>query len=170
MDEIEQKSRSQLKREMLALQKVGERLVALSPVLIEKMDLPPVLKEAVVQAQGVKKHGARRRQLQYIGTLMRKIDPEPIQDALDRLDRGQQKEAWAFKQTEDWRDRLIGGDDGLMEELVHRFADADRQHLRQLVLTARQEKEKRRPPKSSRALFRYLRSLFESQDLPSDNA
>lgn len=170
MNEIEQKSRSQLKREMLALQKMGERLVGLSPVLIEKMDLPPAIKEAVIQAQGIKKHGARRRQLQYIGTLMRKIDPEPIQDALDRLDRGQQKEAWAFKQTEDLRDRLIGGDDGLIEELVHRFADADRQHLRRLVLTARQEKEKGRPPKSSRALFRYLRSLFESQDLPSDNA
>ncbi|MFZ7113536.1 MAG: ribosome biogenesis factor YjgA [Desulfatiglandales bacterium] len=170
MNEDEQKSRSQLKREMLALQKMGERLVGLSPVLLEKMDLPAAVKDAVVQAQGMKRHGARRRQLQFIGALMRKIDPEPIQDALDRLDRGRQKEAWAFKETEVWRDRLVGGDDGLMEEIVHRFGDADRHHLRRLVLSARQEKEKGRPPKASRALFRYLRSLFESQDPPADNA
>ena len=161
MIEKEQKSRSQLKREMLALQKMGERLVELSPAQMEKLDLPSELKEAAILAGSLKKHGAKRRQLQYIGTLMRRLDPEPIQKAFERLDQGKKKEAWAFKQTEMWRDRLVGGDDELMEELNRRFPRIDSRQLSQLALSAREEMERRRPPRSTRALFRYLRSLLE---------
>lgn len=146
---------------MLALQKMGERLAELSSAQLEKMELPTELKEAVIVAGGIRKHGARRRQLQYIGTLMRRLDPEPIRKALECLDQGKNKEAWAFKQTEMWRNRLVEGDNELMEELARRFPRIDSQLLSQLVLSARKETERGRPPKSSRALFRYLRSLLE---------
>ena len=167
MTEKEEKSRSRIKGEMLALQKMGERLVGLSPVLIEKMDLPPDLKEAVFLARGLNKRGARRRQLQYIGSLMRRVNPEPIREALARIDQGQKKEAWAFQQTEQWRDRLIGGDDALIDELMKRFPHTNRQQLRRLTLSARKEKE--RSPKAARALFRYLRALLETEDSTSDS-
>ena len=161
MTEKEEKSRSRVKREMLALQKMGERLVGLSPVLIEKMNLPPDLKKAVFLAKGQNKRGARRRQLQYIGTLMRRVDPEPIREALARIDQGQKKEAWAFQQTEQWRDRLIGGEEALIDELTDRFPHANRQQLRQQTLRAR--REEKGSPKAARSLFRYLRALFESE-------
>ncbi|MBN1931285.1 MAG: DUF615 domain-containing protein [Desulfobacterales bacterium] len=85
MAEELKKSRSQIKREMTALQKIGELLVDLSVEQIQRMDLPSDLKDAVLDAKNIKKHGARRRQLQYIGTLMRNVDPEPILKALEKI-------------------------------------------------------------------------------------
>ncbi len=162
MTEEETKSRSQIKREMSARQKMGEHLVQLSPAQLERLDLPSQLKEAVILAGRLSKHGAKRRQIQYIGALMRRLDPKPIQRALNRLDQGEKKEAWAFKETERLRNRLVGGDDELITELTRRFPCSDAQRLSQLVLSAREEARKGHPRKSSRALFRYLRSLLET--------
>ena len=110
-------------------------------------------------ARTIKKREARRRQLQYIGALMREADPEPIRrlwmpSAGDRL-----LDAKQFQELERWRDELVEGSDGLMEEIVSRFPGTDRQTLRQLVLSARKEREVNKPPKASRALFRFLKAL-----------
>ena len=78
------KSRTRKKKEDRALQRLGEQLVALSPVLLSAMDLPDELREAVEFARSISKHGARRRQIKYIGTLLRHIDTQPIQIALER--------------------------------------------------------------------------------------
>lgn len=156
---MERKSKSQVKREMLALQSLGEQLTELSPAQISKIDMPEDLREAVLFARTLKKDESRRRHLQYIGTLMRDIDPEPIQKFLDNLRRGQRHEAELFRKLEKWRDELIDGNDSLMEDIMNQFPGIDRQQLRRLVLNARKEKEVDKPPKSSRALFRYLREL-----------
>ena len=82
------KSRTQKKKEDRALQDLGEQLVALQPGQLDALELPAELLEAVEFARSIKSHGARRRQLQYIGTLMRQIDPEPVKTALDRIRSG----------------------------------------------------------------------------------
>ena len=86
--DTEYKSRTQKKNEDRALQRLGEQLLALPLSQLESMDLPDELIEAIKSARKIKSHGARRRQIQYIGTLMRHIDPQPIKTALDHIQSG----------------------------------------------------------------------------------
>ena len=159
---IERKSKSQVKREMLALQALGEQLVELPLGQINKIEMPEDLREALLFAKSLKKNETRRRQMQYIGTLMREADPEPIRKALEAINRGQGPEAGLFQELEQLRNGLIDGNESLIEKALNRFPDADRQRLRQLANNARKEKEGEKPPKSSRALFRYLKELAET--------
>jgi ribosome-associated protein len=154
-------SRTQKKKEDRALQKLGEALVALPPDQLERIDMPDELMDAVRFAAGTTRHGARRRQLQYIGALMRKVDPEPIRRALDGLSRGDVAKTLSFKRVEQWRQRLVAGDGDLMEEILGRCPGAERQRLAQLVRNARKEAGAGPGVKSSRQLFRYLRQVSE---------
>jgi ribosome-associated protein len=156
---MDEKSKSQVKREMLGLQSLGEQLVGLNPDQIRRIEMPQDLRDAVLFARKLKRGGALRRQLQYIGALMREADPEPIRKAFDDISRGQRAEALLFRKIEQWRDELLEGNDEVQEHILSHFPDADRQRMRRLVLNARREKEENKPPKSSRALFRYLREL-----------
>jgi ribosome-associated protein len=161
-DSVEQKSKSQVKREMIALQVLGEQLVELSPNQINKIEMPQDLREAVLFARTVKKNEAWRRQMQYIGTLMRDADPEPIRRAVTEISRGRGKDVQAFQELEQWRKGLIEGNDEFLEDLASHFPEADRKRLRRLVLSARKERERNEPPQASRALFRYLRELSKT--------
>jgi len=157
------KSRTRLKKEATALQKMGEKLVLLSDDQLDRMDLPTGLLEAIQTVRAIKSHGARRRQMQYIGSLMRKVDAEPIEQALLAIEQGDYQQAKAFHRIEAWRDQLVNGDDDLIQEILDTFPDADRSRLGQLVRSARKEKEKNAPPKSARNLFRYLKSLADGK-------
>ena len=158
-DEIDYISKTQKKREAEALQKLGEKLVKLSHQQLRDIEMPDEIREAVEHAKTLKSHGARRRQMQYIGNVMRKIDPESIQEAVSDIEEGGYRKAQAFKETEKWRDELITGNKKLMEEILDTCPSADRQQLSQLIRNAIKEKEKNKPPKSSRILFRYLSSI-----------
>jgi ribosome-associated protein len=162
-DDPVEKSRTQLKKEALRLQKTGEKLVALSDEQLQRIGLPAVLLRAIGGAKTMKSHGARRRQMQYIGSLMRKIDVVPIERAIHTIEQGAYDQARAFHKIEAWRDRLVGGDDGLMETILSTHSHVDRQRFGQLVRSARKEKQKGASPKSSRNLFRYLRELVDRQ-------
>ena len=154
---MEQVSKTQKKKEALSLQAMGEQLVTLSSEQLKNMHLPVELLNAVTLAKSLKKHGALQRQMQYIGTLMRKHDPAPIQDALQRLEQGTRKQTEEHQQREKWRDELIAGNDLLIEEILIQLPHADRQHLTDLVQQARQERAVKNPiPKAARILFRYL--------------
>ncbi len=155
----ERKSKSQRKREMLALQSLGERLVELREEQIRKIEIPDDLREAVLFARNLKKGEALRRQLQYIGTLMRDVEPEPLRKALDEISRGLMMDRQLFQKIEKWRDDLVDGNDEILQEILVEFPHADSNRLRQCILSARKEKAANQPPKSSRALFRYLRDL-----------
>ena len=157
-DDLE-KSRTQLKKEATALQKMGEKLVLLSEDQLDRMGLPTRLLEAIQTVRTITSHGARRRQMQYIGSLMRRVDAEPIEQALLAIEQGAYGQANAFHRIEAWRDQLVDGDDDVMRDILDTFPDADRRRLGQLVRSARKEKEKNAPPKSARNLFRYLKSL-----------
>lgn len=156
-DEEQPKSKSAVKREMTALQKLGEELVNLSPAKLAKIPMPEQLQEAVMLARRLKNREGKRRQLQYIGKIMRVIDSDAIQQALDSF----HHESLAFRQhfhrLENWRDRLISEGDRAMEDLLVEIPELDRQHLRQLIRQAQKEASQNKPPAASRKLFQYLR-------------
>lgn len=149
-------SKSQKKREMHALQDLGEELVQLSQDRLDKLDLPEALYDAVIDARRMTKHEARRRQMQFIGKVMRDIDTEPIAEQLAEIKGESDSAKAAFHAVERWRERLLADDAALTEWLALHPSD-DIQQLRNLIRNARKEAAEGKPPKSSRALFRRLR-------------
>lgn len=153
-------SRSQRKRDVEELQKLGAALVDLAPVQLDAIALPDALAAAVREAQRIRSHEARRRQLQYIGKLMRSVDPEPVRAALAAL-AGQSAAARArHRRLEGWRTRLIE-DDGALTEFAAAHPGADLQALRTLIRNARREILENRPPRAQREMFRLIRELNE---------
>lgn len=159
---MEFKSKTKKKKEAEALQELGEQLVRLSAAQIEDIDLPEEIYEAVALAKTLKR-GALRRQLQYIGTLMRKNDPGPIQEALRNIEEGDYRKAAGFKEIERWRNELIAGNETLIEKILKKYPGSDRQQLTQLVRNAIKERENNKPPKAFRLLFRYLEKIRAEQ-------
>lgn len=155
-------SKSQRKRDMLVLQKLGESLLELAPEQLERLGLPDDLAEAVRFYHTLKDKEARRRQLQFIGTVMRKVDPEPLRQAMDELDQLRFQQAEDFHQLEEWRDALVDGDREVLAELVERFG-LDPQVVGRLARQAAAEKAAGKPSKNGRALFRMLRQAFEGE-------
>ena len=163
-DEDLRPSKSQLKREMNALQNLGAELVKLSAKDLAKIPLPDELAEAIDHARNINSHGAQRRQLQFIGKLMRGVDPGPIQEALDIIRQTSARAASQLHQIERWRDRIVEEGQSALNEFSGQYPQADRQQLRQLMMNARKEREKSQPPKSARSLFRCLRDIIETAE------
>lgn len=160
IDRDSQPSKSARKREMTARQEIGEALCGLSPRELERMPIDDEdLLAAIRESASISHHSARRRHRQYIGRLMRRIDPAPIQAALDALHETRREDAAAFRELEALRDALVERGDPALEQVLVRFPGADRQRLRQLLRDAKREREADRPPAASRRLFRYLREL-----------
>lgn len=156
----ERPSKTARKRAMGDLQSLGEELTALSTDQLKKIDLPDPLRDAVRDAQRFTQHGARRRQLQYIGKLMRDFDPEPIRAALDEI-RGVSVAANARLHTlEALRTRFLA-DEKTIGDIAAAHPDADLQYLRQLRRNALKEQELGKPPRAFRELFRTLKGLYE---------
>ncbi len=154
----QRKSKSQIKREMHELQALGKQLVELSPKQLVDIPLSEKVRDAIVSARTLK-HGAIRRQLQYIGSLMPKEDVASIRTMLHKLQQPHKDDVKAFHQLEQWRDQLLLGDQDLLNELASKFVNFDRQHVRQLIRNAKKEQEKNKPPKSARLLFKYLTEM-----------
>lgn len=155
----ERPSKTRLKRDMLALQALGEELVALSDERLAGLDLPDDLRDAVREAKRISKHGAQRRQLQYVGRIMREVDPAPIRAQLDALEgHSRTHTAWLHR-LERWRERLLADDDALTE-LLAAHPGADVPKLRALIRNAEREQAQGKPPKSFRELFQVLRELM----------
>ena len=153
-------SKSQRKRESTALQDLGEELVGLSKERLAKTDMPERLLEAILEAQRITAHGGRKRQLQYIGKLMRSAEVEPLQAAVDEL-KGQSAATTARQhRLEALRSKLMA-DEAAFKQLAEDYPAADIQRLRQLRRNALKEAEQKKPPKSFRELFRELRALDE---------
>ncbi len=162
METFDKPSKSQIKREMDALQDLGAELVELGRERLAKIDLPDNLREAVRDWQRFTKHEARRRQMQYIGRLMRDIDPEPIRAALDEI-KGISAAATARQHAlERLRTRLLE-DEAVIGEIARDYPGADLQHLRQLRRNALKEQEQQKPPRAFRELFRVLRELENNE-------
>ena len=151
-------SKSQRKRDMHALQDLGAQLVDLSVERLRKVPMPEDLFEAVRAAQRITAHGARRRQMQYIGKLMRKIDPEPIQAQLEVFAGNSAAEVAKMHRLERLRADLLE-DDKVIGVIAETWPGADLQYLRTLRRNALKEREAGKPPKAFREIFQVLRQL-----------
>jgi ribosome-associated protein len=160
-DEIPVISKSEIKRQMTALQKLGEELIALPKSKLNKLDLPENLRDAIDDAKRITAHGALSRQKQYIGRLMRIIDAEPIAEQLEKWRNHHSDENVVFHQMEHWRTSLLN-DDNSVTLFIADFPNVDVQQLRTLIRNARKEASLQQPPKSSRALFKLIRGIIET--------
>ena len=155
-------SKSALKRRMTELQQLGEHLTRLSDKQLSRV---PVSDErlllAIHEARGIRSNSARRRHLQFIGKLMRDIDPEPIERALAAMDQQARRSRDDFHELEQLREQLLAEGPDAVERVLQRWPQADRQHLRRLILQHQREVQRDSSPAASRKLFRYLRELQE---------
>lgn len=152
-------SKTRRKKEMHALQDIGEQLVQLDHKRLLELGLPETLTEAIVEAKRMRKHGALRRQMQFIGKLMRDVDAEPIRKQLDLLNGLTLEHTARFHQLERWRERLLK-DEQAIDELGQKYPAADLQRLRLLTRNAVKERLANKPPKSFRALFQELQKII----------
>jgi ribosome-associated protein len=153
-------SKSQRKRDSAALQDLGAELVEMSKSKLAAIPLDDDLREAIALAQGIKAHGGRKRQILYIGKLLRGTDVEPIREAIAKLDQTDAASVAHLHRPERWRERLLTEGNEALTQLLGEYPAADSQRLRQLVRNAQQEHAAGKPPKSSRELFKYLRELL----------
>lgn len=155
-------SKTKLKAEADILQVLGVRLCALSKDKLRKLNLPEALEDAVLASKKITANGAMRRHRQFLGKLMRDIDPQPIEEQFARWDGKNNEENAHFHALERWRDRLIE-DAGTLSDFLTTYPDADRQQLRTLIRNSQKEVSANKPPKSSRDLFKLIRLIAENQ-------
>ena len=151
-------SKSARKREMAQLQRLGEELTTLPEARLKDMDLPEDLLEAVLDLRRFPGREAKRRQLQYIGKLMRSVDAAPIAAALEALRNGAAAVNARHHALERWRERLLA-DETQIAVICAARPQADMRRLRQLRLAALRERAEAKPPRAGRELFRLLRQL-----------
>jgi ribosome-associated protein len=151
-------SKTRRKKEMHELQALGVALVELAESQIAVLQIGEALRSAVLEAKRMRSHEARRRQLQYIGRLMRDVDPGPIREQLDALIGHSAQDAARHRRLEALREKLLA-DDTALTDYVAQHAGADLQALRTLIRNARREQKEGRPPRAFRELFRLLKAI-----------
>lgn len=151
-------SKSQIKREMNALQDLGKALVKLTPNQLKKMPITEELLASVLECKKYKMK-ALKRQLQRIGVLMRTEEAEAIQKALDRLHKPERQQVKELHKIEKWRDDLIAGEASVLNDIMEQYPEIDHQYMNQMIRNAKKEKANNKPPKSAKALFQYLEGL-----------
>lgn len=153
-------SKTRRKQAMSALQDLGVALVALDARRLATLGLPERLVDAIALARTLTRHEARRRQMQFIGRLMRDVDPQPVRDALAAWAQGPEQERVRFAAVERWRDRIVDDAQGL-QAFVEAYPAASRVALAALLADARAERARGAPPHKSRALFRELKRIID---------
>ncbi|HBK45345.1 MAG TPA: ribosome-associated protein [Xanthomonadaceae bacterium] len=156
-------SRSQNRREALEVLALGEKLVALTPAQLERLPIPEDLLPHIAEAKRITAHIAHKRQLAFLAKQMRREDDETleaIRDALDANSESSRREVAVMHRVENWRERLIDEGDAALAALLDEYPSGDRQHLRQLVRNATEEKLRNKPPRAYREIYQVLRELM----------
>jgi ribosome-associated protein len=156
-------SKTRRKAEMDALQDLGEALLGVDPARLAELDLPERLVEAIAATRRITQHEARRRQLQFIGRLMREVDPGPIRTRLAQWSDAPNREKARLHSIERWRERLLADARGL-DDLTAEFPDADRAAFAALVERTHREHLRGAPPRAYRELFRALTALLPHRE------
>jgi ribosome-associated protein len=161
-DAFDGPSRSQLRRDAMAIFKLAETLATLTDAQLTRIPLEADLLDEVRRTRGIPQPIARKRQTQFLAKHLRRLEIEEIDAVRLVLDSDRQqshRETAALHQLEAWRDRLVAEGDEALDELIAQHPDADRQHFRDLIRQANAEAKKKKPPRASRELFRKLREL-----------
>ena len=160
----ELKSKTQIKQELHDLKKLGAALIDLPKNVYDQMPIPEKLDIAIKESKRIKSHIAQKRQLQYIGKIMRLIEVEEIkaiETAYNEWKNGRKTLAREHQQLEILRDKLIEGDKEALITFINDHPGCDIQHLRQIVRLAQQEKKLEKPPKNFRKLFQLLKDIHD---------
>lgn len=161
-------SKTQIKRDMQELQTLGTAILNLPTEQIQALAVDETLREALLEAQRITAHGARKRQLQYVGKLLRSRDPEPLRQALGRWQAGRNRQTKAFHAIEDWREMLLNSD-ATVAEWLQQYPESDTKAFRSLLRSARNEFQQQpdtaRKGKSFRLLFKHIRDTIEASDI-----
>ncbi|MFC7299787.1 ribosome biogenesis factor YjgA [Herminiimonas aquatilis] len=169
--EYERPSKSELKRQMTALQKLGAELIAEPRDRVKRVPMPEDVRDAILECQLIKDHEGRRRQLQYVGKKMRSLEEHElaaIQKMLDSWKGASKSETAALHAIERKRDKLLA-DDKALTVLLEQNPQLEAQHLRTLIRNARKEQAENKPPKAYRELFQILKSLQAPAAQPTDD-
>lgn len=162
-DDFEQdddvKSKSQLKREMHALQDLGKALTELSEEQLSRLPLEPRLHGALLEMRRLRHREARRRQMQFIGRLMREADQPALEAAMEQFNQKSRLQVQLQHQAEQWRERLLEDPEAL-QSFIDEHPATDIQHLRQLLRQSQKEQQAQKPATANRKLLRYLRELL----------
>jgi ribosome-associated protein len=156
-------SKSQRKKDVLALQKIGESLVKLTTEQLATFDLPDNLLAAIQHMKSLTSNEAKRRQLQYIGKIMRQIDTDSIKETLKRIESIHKQNTGQMHLIETWRTKLLAHGDSELNLFLVNYPYGDRQELRQLIRNAQQDIKHEKNTGAEKALFRYLRALIENE-------
>jgi len=164
-DGIEEKSRTQVKKEMLALTELGHNLAKLKPEQLAQIPLSDALLRAIQESSKITQNSARKRHFQFIGKLMRKTDSEAIVNAYQALEDKHKNAARQLHAIEKWRDQLLSGDNEAFGSFIGIYPNADRQQIRALIRSAQREAQSNKPPTSARKLFKLIReTISETTD------
>ena len=156
----EQVSKSQKKRDAELLRKMGVKFIELSVTKLDLLPLPDNLHKAILDAKSIKSHGAKRRQAQLIGKLMRAANYEEILAAYERIVDEDSAVSASFHEVEVWRERLINEGKDALTEFIEAYQPEEVQQLRQLIKKAVDDQQKEKNSGAAKALFRYLRSCI----------
>ena len=159
----ERPNKTLIKRELYALQTLAKRIIALPAIHFDALPLSESMYDAFVLARRIER-AALQRQIRYIAGRFNEEDIDAIELTMERQNAPQKEAVERLHRVEEWRDKLIGGDNALLTELVSQFEACDAQYLRQLIRNANKEAKANKPPKSSRLIFKYLNDLEEQQD------
>jgi ribosome-associated protein len=166
--EYDRPSKSQLKRDMTSLQKLGAELVSEPKERVQRVPMPEDVRDAILECQKIKDHEGRRRQMQYVGKKMRTLDENEIaaiQKVLDSWKGASKAETAAMHALERRREKLLTNDQALTD-LLERHPEVDAQHLRALIRNARKEQAENKPPKAYREIFQILKQLQKPAAAP----
>jgi ribosome-associated protein len=167
--EYERPSKSEMKRQSDALQKLGQALVDAPRDRVKKVPMPEDVLDAILECQGITNHEGRRRQLQFIGKKMRSLDEHEvaaIQQAIDSWKGASKAETAAMHALERRREKLLA-DDNALTALLSEHPQLDVQHLRTLIRNARKEQAEHKPPKAYREIFQILKQLDAAKQAPA---
>ena len=159
----ERPSKTQLKQESHDLQALGEQLAELSDERLSRLDIPDTLRDAIVEYGRTRSHEGRRRQMQYIGKLMRGTDADALREAVAEAHIGSARETLLLHEVERWRDGLIADDEALTRWIAL-HPDSDAQQLRSLVRACRREAAlppEQRQPRSYRELYQFIKPMIQ---------
>lgn len=160
----DEKSKSQIKKELLELTALGEKLSKMNPQQWETLPVSKVFLHALKEVPKINHHTGLKRHIKYLGKLLRNEDVDAIEQQLVLNNQQHTLEVQREKLCEHWRERLLQEGDKATFELLEVAPNLERQHLRQLVRNATKEQSLNKPPKYQRELFRYLRDFAEFQD------
>ena len=158
-------SRSEQRRAALDVLELGGKLSELTDAQLSKLPIPESLMPHILETRRITSHIAHKRQLQFLAKQMRREDEETldaIRDALDEKGEAARKEVAQMHRVEAWRDRLLDDGDDALAAFIDEFPSADRQHLRQLVRNAGEEKKRNKPPRAYREIFQVVRDAMEA--------